>query len=204
MQEEILHLPGYRVNDYQLVLVPHEELRNRMLKVKQEFSEKYSVPFNRFAKPYLPLLWFSQYQMMEERIVNRLRAVALAQYPFRVELRDFGSFPSHTVFINVVSRVPVQELVKAVRQDVQRLLKFSDEQKPHFMNDPHFSIGTKLKPWQFEKGWLEYSHQHFSGKFVADRMLLLKRHAGDQAFRPVQSFTFENLPVTTKQGELFR
>ncbi len=32
---------GDRVNEYLLVLSPHEELRNKIIKVKEEFSKKY-------------------------------------------------------------------------------------------------------------------------------------------------------------------
>jgi hypothetical protein len=58
-------------------------------------------------------------------------------------------------------------------------------------------------PWQYEKGWLEYSHRHFTGSFIADNMLLLKRHEDQKRYQIVQRFDFQNLPVSTKQGELF-
>jgi hypothetical protein len=61
----------------------------------------------------------------------------------------------------------------------------------------------KLQPWQYEKGWLEYSNRHFTGRFIADGMLLLRRPIGEMKYQIVQRFEFQNLPVTTKQGELF-
>lgn len=204
MEQDITKLPGYRVNDYQLVLVPHEELRAKITRTREEFSEKYKTTFIHPGRALLPLVYFTQYEMMEERILNRLANIALGQYPFKVELRDFAAFPSHTIYIQVLAKVPVQELVRNVRAEAQRLMKFDEEHKPHFISEPHISIGMKLKPWQYEKGWLEYSHRSFSGKFIADRMVLLKRPAGEVRFKPVQVFSFQNLPVATKQGELFR
>ena len=47
--------------------------------------------------------------MMEERIVNRLKNVSMGYHPFKVELKDFGSFPSHTIYINVTSKVTNSE-----------------------------------------------------------------------------------------------
>ena len=82
-------------------------------------------------------------------------------------------------------------------------MKLNEENKPHFMLEPHITIGRKLKPWQYEKGWLEYSHKHFTGRFIADGMLLLKRPSGTHKYQVVQRFEFQNLPVTIKQGELF-
>ncbi|MFI5187683.1 MAG: hypothetical protein ACHQF0_13210, partial [Chitinophagales bacterium] len=67
----------------------------------------------------------------------------------------------------------------------------------------HIPIARKLLPWQYEKGWLEYSAKHFTGKFIADGMLLLKRALDDMKYRIVEKFQFQNLPVTTKQGALF-
>src|SRR5215831_2152848 len=91
-------LPGYRINEYLLVLSPHRELSDKITKVKEEFSEQYQTEFGKWGRPQLTLVNFVQYAMMEERIINRLRHVAMAHYPFKVELKDFGSFPSHTIF----------------------------------------------------------------------------------------------------------
>ena len=196
-------IPGYRIFEYLLVLDPHEELRNKIMKVKREFYDEYKAPTALGGKPNMILANFLQYEMMEERLVNRLKVVAMGFHPIKVELRDFGSFPSHTIYINVVSKVPVQTLVKEIRHETQRLMKLNDDNKPHFILEPHLTIARKLQPWQYEKGWLEYSHKNFTGRFIADGMLLLKRPLDEKKYQVLQRFEFQNLPVTTKQGELF-
>ena len=201
-------IPGYRVYEYLLVLSPHEELWNRIMKVKDDFADDYKTDFARWGKPHITLVNFVQYAMMEERIINRLRTVAMGYPPFKVELKDFGSFPSHTIYINVTSKLPIQNLIKEIRTDGQRLMKLNDDNKPHFIMEPHLTIARKLKPWQYEKGWLEYSNKHFTGRFIADTMTLLKRPAGESdsyrmKYHAAQKFEFQNLPVATKQGELF-
>lgn len=196
-------IPGYRVYEYLLVLSPHQELWNRILKVKEAFAEKYKSDHAKWGKPHITLANFLQYEMMEERLINRLKMVAMGYHPIKVELRDYGSFPSHTIYINVVSKIPVQTLVKEIRSEAQRLMKLNDDNKPHFILEPHLTIARKLQPWQYEQGWLEYSHKHFTGRFIADAMLLLKRPVGSMQYQVAQRFEFQNLPVTTKQGELF-
>lgn len=196
-------IPGYRVYEYLLVLSPHQELWNRILKVKEAFAEKYKSDHAKWGKPHITLANFLQYEMMEERLINRLKMVAMGYHPIKVELRDYGSFPSHTIYINVVSKIPVQTLVKEIRSETQRLMKLNDDNKPHFILEPHLTIARKLQPWQYEQGWLEYSHKHFTGRFIADAMLLLKRPVGSMQYQIAQRFEFQNLPVTTKQGELF-
>ena len=101
-------IPGYRVYEYLLVLSPHEELWNKIIKVKDEFAEKFKTDHARWGKPHVVLMSFVQYGQTEERIINRLNTVAMGQYPFKVELKDFGSFPSHTIYINVLSKLPVR------------------------------------------------------------------------------------------------
>jgi len=196
-------IPGYRIFEYLLVLNPHEELRNKIMKVRLEFNDEYKVSTALGGKPNIILANFLQYEMMEERLINRLKVVAMGFHPIKVELRDFGSFPSHTIYINVVSKVPVQTLVKEIRHETQRLMKLNDDNKPNFILEPHLTIARKLQPWQYEKGWLEYSNKSFTGRFIADGMLLLKRPLDEKKYQVVQRFEFQNLPVTTKQGELF-
>jgi len=208
MQLSGITMPGYRVYEYLVVLDPHKELRNRIVQVKKDFFEVYKASTAIGGKPHVTLVNFLQYELMEERLVNRLKTVAMGYYPIKVELKDYGSFPSHTIYINVTSKLPVQNLVKEIRAQSQRLMKLNDDNKPHFIMEPYIVIARKLLPWQYEKGWLEYSSKHFTGRFIADSMLLLKRPAGEadgprMKFQVVERFQFQNLPVVTKQGELF-
>ena len=196
-------IPGYKVVEYLLVLQPHEELWNKILKVKTEFAEKYQSAHTRWGKPHITLVNFLQYGIAEERILNRLEMIAMGYHPIKVELKDYGSFPSHTIYINIASKVPIQDLVKMIRTEAQRLMKINDDNKPHFILEPHLTIARKLQPWQYEKGWLEYSHKHFTGRFIADGMLLLKRPVGEMKYEIARRFEFQNLPSGTKQGELF-
>jgi 2'-5' RNA ligase len=202
MKISIQSIPGCRVNEYMLVLNPHEELRNKITRLRNEFSETYKNSAALISKPNIALVRFTQLEMMEERIINRLKVIGMGFQPFKVALKDYGSFPSHTIFVNVTTKIPVQNLVREIR-DAQRLMKLDNEHKPHFIDEPFIVIGRKLVPWQFEKGWLEFSHRQFTGSFIADNMLLLKRRLGDRSWMIAQRFEFMNLPVTTKQGELF-
>jgi 2'-5' RNA ligase len=201
MDQAMLSLPGYRMCEYLLVLQPHEELWNKIVKIKKEFAEKYEAPSAEWGKPHIILARFSQLQMMEDRILNRLKMIAMAMPAFKVELKDFGSFPSHTVYINVDTKVAIQVLVKHLKT-AQRLMK-TKEVKPQFMDDFHLTVARNLLPWQYEKGWLEYSNKHFTGRFIAKDMLLLKRPEGMKGYQAVQKFEFMNMPVVTTQGALF-
>lgn len=201
MQPDLIQLPGYRYYEYLLVLAPHEDLRNKITQVKKDFGEKYKAQANIGGTPHITLAIFTQRQMMEEKLLNRLKNIAMGFYPFKVELKDYGSFPTHTIYINVATKVEIQKLVKNLHE-AQRLMKSADI-KPHFITEPYIPLARKLLPWQYEQGFLEMSHRHFTGKFIADGMLLLRRRQGDKAYQIVQRLEFLNLPVITKQGDLF-
>lgn len=202
MEQHTLKLPGYAPYEYLLVLEPHEELRNRIQAVKEEFANTYNHDTARWTKPHITLVNFIQYAMMEQRIVNKLKLIAMGLPPVKINLKDFGSFPSHTIYINITSKIPIVNMVKALRE-AQSLLKINNDNKPHFMTEPHLTVARKLQPWQYEKGWLEYEHKSFTGSFIANNLLLLKRRVGDKKYQIAQRFVLENLPVLTTQGMLF-
>ena len=198
-----ISIPGYRINEYLLVLNPPEDLWQKIMKIKEGFADKYKNDIARFTKPHITLINWVSLELMEERMMQRLQTISMGFTPFKVELKDYGSFPTHTIFINVVSKVPIQSLVREMKQ-AQKLMTLDKNNKPHFIETPHLSICRKLKPWQYEEGWLEFSNRQFTGRFIADSMLLLKRTAGEKVkFQIVKRFEFQNLPVATKQGNLF-
>ena len=202
MQKLITSIPGYRVYEYLLVLNPHEELRNQMQSIKKEFAEKYKAPLALSTKPHITLVNFLAYQMTQDRLLNRIGTIAMGITPFKVEVNGFGSLPSHTIYANVTTKVPIQQVVRELKSATQ-LMTMNKENKPYFVDESHLTICRKLKPWQFEQGWLEYSHRHFTGRFIADSMILLKRPAGEKGYQPIMRFEFQNLAVNTKQGNLF-
>jgi len=203
MKTIVNSIPGYRVNEYLVVITPKGDLCNRILKIRDDFGEKFQSIHGRYGKPQIALVSFTQYALMEERIINHLQTIAMGYPPFKVELRDFGSFPSHTIYINVLSKIAVQGLVKTIRTETQRLMKLDDEHKPHFMLEPHITIARKLLPWQYEKGWLELSNKHFTARFIAEGITILKRPLGEMKYHHVRHLEFMNMPVATKQGQLF-
>jgi 2'-5' RNA ligase len=197
----VLKTPGYTLNEYKLVIPLPDALEQKILGIRKDFGDQYQYRPD-LHRPHLTLVMFSQLSMMEERIVQKLRSLSMVEAPFLMEMKDYGSFPSHTIFINVATKEPVKKLMRSVKE-IQRLLRTDIEHKAHFLQDPMISVARKLKPWQYEKGWLEYSHRRFTGRCVADSMLLLKRAEGTLPWQIVQRFEFQNLPVQAKQQALF-
>jgi 2'-5' RNA ligase len=198
-------LPGYRAIEYMLIINPHEALQEKIKGIRSDFEKEFKIERKMGGRPNIGLVQWMQYEMMEARTVNKLKLVGMGYPPFKIELRDYGSYPSHSIFIKMVSVLPVKNLIKEIRENTQALMRMNKENKPHFFDESNITIARKLVPWQYEKAWLEYSQKHFTGRFIADGMLLLKRPGKSSPWQIVQRFEFSNLPVNVQaeQGELF-
>jgi len=202
MQKNLLiKMPGYREIEYSIILNPYEALREKIMKVRNNIHSKYNPDIQLNSKPNIRLAKFFSFEMMEEKLINHLKMIAMGMPPFKANLKDYGSFPTHTLFINVSSKIPLQMLMKDLRT-TRRLIK-SPHQEPYFANEFYIPLAIKLAPLQYEKIWQEYSHRQFTGSFIADSMLLLKRKTGEKNYQVAARFEFMNLPVSVRQGELF-
>jgi hypothetical protein len=170
--------------------------------IKKSFSETYQCPQALHLKPQITLIKFSQYELAERPFVNRLRNIAMINKSFRIILDDFGSLPSHTIYLKVQTTNQIMELIKELKQ-VQAYIKPNAQTKPHFITEPLVSIAHKLLPWQYEKGWLEYSNTHFNASFMVNELLLLKRKEGSKGYKVVEGFPLLNQVKQLEQASLF-
>ena len=196
-----LSIPGHQLFEYLLVIDPHEELRHKIEKSRLQLTEKYRIQQSQTGRPHLSLLRFTAIKMMEEKIVNRLQLIAMAEKPFVVELRDYDSYPMHAIFIKIANQPRVLQLIKNLKQ-ARPLMKAAGDD-PHFLQDPQIALAGRLPKEKYLEIMKEYLHKKFTGKFMADAMLLLCRTKNEKRYQIVKRFEFECLPVSTAQGVLF-
>lgn len=194
-------LPAYRLYEYLLVIDPHEELRHKIEKSRQQLINNYNIVQPQTGRPHVTLVRFTARQAMEEKIINRLQLISMAEKPFVVELQDFGSYPMHAVFIKIANQPRVLQLIKNLKQ-ARRLMKAAGDD-PHFLQDPQIALAGRLHKDKYIELMKEYLHKKFTGRFYADAMLLLRRLKNEKRYQIVRRFEFECLPVTTAQGVLF-
>lgn len=209
-KETLIKIPGYIYNEYKLILRPNEDVLQKIENLKSDFREKYKLEASFSSRPALTLARFIQFEMTEIRLVQRLHNLAKGFRPFNVELNGFGSLPTHTLYINIESKRTIQTLIKELTSERQ-LMTLNAQNKPHFMNDPHFILAGKLSPGQYKKSMLYYSHQQFKSRFIAEEMILLKRTVTNpddaksdrSGYQTAGIFTFQNVPEKISQGDLF-
>ncbi len=195
-------LSNYAVAEYRLVVALPPVLQERIVELKKKFADAYDCPEAVSGRPVITLIRFQQYEMMELKILRRMELLAMAQHEFLVEMSDFGSLPSHSIYIPITTQGALTERIRAFRS-LLPLLKPDKERKPHYVSEPYLPFAHKLLPWQYEKGWLEMSHTHFSGRFIADHFWLQRRRKGETRFEKFKKLPLMHVRETCQQGSLF-
>lgn len=189
------------INEYLLVLTPHEDLSNKLTLLRKEFAETFHTAPVLFP-PQLTLLKFTQVEMMERRFALQMRLQAMAQHPLQVKLNGFGSYPSHSIFAKLANGSEVTNLIKGLKSIAKQLTLHKDH-APHFIQEPVFTIAQKLLPWQYEQAWQQWQHKNFMTSFMVNNMILLKRRLGEKTYRRVEEFTLMGIDKATPQPALF-
>lgn len=199
----ISSIPGYRAYEYRLLICLPHHLQETTGKIKEAFAAQYPAAKGVGGRATITLVNFMQYEMCEARLQQRLQASLAALSPFMVELQNFGAFPKHSIYFNVATRQPLQQLVKTIRSQCGRLMQFDAEHKPHFILDPHVILARKMAATDFEAAWRQHEHLHFSGRFIASEVVLLRRVAGTTNYERVFKVALTGQAQQVAQANLF-
>ena len=196
-----LLIPGHRITEYRLIVPLSEALQQTVMGIRKELHDRYRIPLPFHLKPSLTILHCHAYEGMEAKLIERMQQVATRSSPFKVELENFAAYPSHTIYIHVPTRSPFNELCKELKV-VKSLTKVPDHD-PHFINEPHLLIAQKLKPFQFTRMWMDCEHTVFTGRFMANSLVFMKRSSINNQYEEVRRFELASLAHSVKQGTLF-
>jgi 2'-5' RNA ligase len=196
-------LPGYDVYEYFLILSLPPAIQNEVITLREDFHKSFETHHKIKGRPSLALALFLQYQTMEEKVSRMFQQVASFFPPLGITLENFGSFPTHSIYIKVDKDSALHSLVKNIRTSSKGILQVNKETKPMIMLQPHIGIVRKLKPDIYEQSWQKYKDASFSGFFVAKEMILLRRPTHEHKWQMVSRFGFQNRTLPSTQGKLF-
>ena len=194
-------LPGLQLHEYMLVIDIPVELRNRIEACREELMEKYKISQPRTGRANVSLVRFMGMKKDENRIIQKLQMVAMDEDPFLIELKDFGSYPMHAIFINIANQPRVLELIKKIKKS-RSLMKAAGED-PHFLQDPNIVLAGRIQQQQYLAAMKEYQHNNFRGRFMAEGFILLKRRKGEKKYEVVMKFAFQDTMIKNGQAVLF-
>ncbi len=107
----------------------------------------------------------------------------------------------HAIFIRIANQARVLQLIKNLKQ-ARGLMKTAGED-PHFLLDPHIALAGRIPKEKYLDAMKAYLHKTFTGRFLADAFLLLKRAKDEKRYQVLRRFEFECMPAGISQGMLF-
>ena len=132
-----------------------------------------------------------------EIIKNKLNLLCDTFEPFEVYLNDFDSYSNGAFVItpNEDSKIKLKVIMKKVTKSLRSL-------KMEKSNNPHISVGRKLKPENLEIA--KHLFTTINTSFLFDTIVLRKFDDTIKQFVVTDSFKFNNNPKTEGiQGTLF-
>lgn len=186
---------------YLLLLDIPEIVEEKIMKIKNEFFARFKTPLA-LSKPHITLSTFIQYSHNEKKIVFEINSIAKSINKIKIELEDYASYPTHTIYIEVKSDNTVTDLVKKIRSNTSKYMKYDKDPVAFFTNHPHIIIASELSNNVYNEGWKWLRQQHFKASFYTNQMTLLKRKP-NQKYTIVKKFLFENTNISLRQGNLF-
>ncbi len=161
--------------EYFITINPHSALKERIGQAREFFSRQLDL-VRSMPQPGVLICRFTQLEIAEERIVRNLRDICNDTTPFHVAIDGFETRPTHSVLFHLKKN----NLLKFIRslKAAQRLMKFDNDNKPWFAEDPNIMIASSLKPWQFEKATTLIAGKSFRDSFLANNICIHKKRNG--------------------------
>ena len=166
---------------YFIALLPTAEVGKEIIKIKQEFAEKYGPVYALKVLPHITLqVPFTADPALEKAFCDELAEFAKSQAPFEVSLNGFGTFPNkqnRVLFINVEKSETMSALHRQLINFLRKEFGFSTMLARTGFT-PHVTVAFKdLEDAQFEKAWPEYENQEYKATFKVNNLYFL-RHNG--------------------------
>ncbi|PUZ29787.1 RNA 2',3'-cyclic phosphodiesterase [Chitinophaga parva] len=166
---------------YFIALLPTAEVGKEIIKIKQEFAEKYGPVYALKVLPHITLqVPFTADPALEKAFCDELTEFAKTQAPFEVNLNGFGTFPNkqnRVLFINVEKSETMSAMHRLLINFLRKEFGFSTMLARTGFT-PHVTVAFKdLTDEQFEKAWPEYENKEYTASFKVNNLYFL-RHNG--------------------------
>jgi 2'-5' RNA ligase len=189
------------IGEFLLIIPPDEKVNAEVFSIKKEFDLNYGCSYSANLTPHITLTNFLQFEMMENRIIQQLERFSKSIRPFNIDLKGFGGFPTHSIYVNILRKKPIVEIVKGIRSNFASILNFDEKYKPKFITQPHLTIARGMTTAQYDMAFTEWRDEQFDSGFYADNMTLLKRLPGSN-YQTVKKFSFAGQDFRGLQLEL--
>jgi 2'-5' RNA ligase len=166
---------------YFIALLPNAEIGKEIIRLKQEFAEKYDARRALRVLPHITMqVPFTANPLLEKTLCPGLSTFAASMTPFEIKLSGFGGFSftkRKVLYINVEKNEGIVHLHQQMMEFLRKEFGFSHMLARYGFN-PHISLAFRdLSDLEFELAMEEYRLRPFEASFQV-RNLYLLRHTG--------------------------
>jgi 2'-5' RNA ligase len=166
---------------YFIALLPNAEVGKEIIRLKQEFAEKYEARKALRVLPHITIqVPFTANPELEKSLCPALSTFAASIPPFEIKLKGFGGFSFNrrkVLYINVEKNEGIVHLHQQMIDFLRKDFTFSHMLARYGFN-PHISLAFRdLSDREFNLAMEEYRPRSFEASFQV-RNLYLLRHTG--------------------------
>lgn len=173
--------------EYIVLVNPDKAVYGKVMREKEYFQDKFDADIATKTLPHITVANILAPKQTEGLLCNRLNRIAGLQYSFTVALKNFGGFPPHTIYINVLQSESFKKLINNIKA-LEHLLKKNECPPLQVITKLHMTIARRLDEWTYNKAIAEYKERNFSELFTLDKLTLLKRDSRYAKWEKVSDF----------------
>ncbi len=164
-------------NLYFIALVPGEELRERVLRIKERMQAEFNAGHALKSPAHITLqMPFKRNKAEENAVVETLGLFAAGEASFDVHLEGFGCFAPRVIFIRLSNPEPVIGLHRRLKPLLLDSLGFAESEIMKSVQ-PHMTVATRdLTKQAFAEAWSEFQDEEFTGSFSVGSLFLMKHN----------------------------
>ncbi len=188
---------------YLLVITPPPVECKRIMRLKNQLAKLYASGIA-LSRPHITVAQFFAWEKNEAAIIQLIVDAAAAYKPFCIRLENYGSFPQHTVYINVAAGETLKNLSADLRYAIcQRLIRDTGNRKPHFLTRAHLTMVRRLERGHWYSARRVFRRLSYRSAFTATGMFLLKWLPEKEAYREIAQIPFSGRKPRPQQLGLF-
>jgi 2'-5' RNA ligase len=161
-----------------IALMPGEDIQQEVTAFKQHCAQYFGASHSLTSPPHITLVPpFAWAEAQLPALKDALSGFAPQQFPFDVNLRDFGCFPPRVIFVDIVPNPALVALA-------ERLTIYLDQEvglrqtSSHGFN-PHMTVAHRdLQKQVFPAAWAYFSKLEYRRSFPAKGLTLLRHEKG--------------------------
>lgn len=163
---------------YFIAVIPHDELRERIKKLKAEIKERFGAKHALKYPAHITLqMPFKANSKNEFFMIDVLKEFAAPQKPFDVQLSGFDCFKPRVIFIRISNPEPLRNLHQQLKPVLLNRLNITENEISKRFT-PHLTLATRdLSEKVFYKAWYKmFREQKFEDRFAVNSIVLLKHN----------------------------